>query len=301
MALMSRAVRETVQTIAVIVAVLILIAVYAVYPLVKTKTLMARPDLDSFKQDSVKFNDPSAFVQAGLTVDTFRVEADGLTRLACVRLSPVPRTDSAIRGLAILVHREGLDRSALVESAKALCDSGVEVIMYDQRASGLSGGKYRSDGQLEASDLEALIGYLEIQGKLHYPLSVVGWGIGGDAAMLAAKEESRITQVIAIEPYLTTDRMLHHLLQNNFISWLPFKQTVFWWWYKIRSGYAVTDRTDDNLTAVSCRTVIGLSASRLSEPEIKKLISISNSELLTVASVEQVDPVQQVVGYKTQR
>ena len=298
---MSRAVRETVQTIAVIVVVLVLIAAYVVYPLVKTKALMARPDIDSFKQDSIPLNDPAVFVQAGLTVDTFRFEADGLTKLACIRVLPRSQPDMAVRGLAILLHREGLDRTSLLDPAKALVDSGVEVIVYDQRASGLSGGKYHSDGQLEAIDLEALIGYLEIQGKLHHPLAVVGWGIGGDAALMASAEESRINQVIAIEPYLTTERMLQHALDKNFISWLPLKKTIFWWWYKIRSGYAVTNRTEENLTPVSGRTVIGLPANRMNEPEIRKLTSISSAELLTVAPVEQVEPVRWVTGYKAQK
>lgn len=295
MALMSRATRETVQTIAVIVLVLLLTAVYVVYPLIKTKALMARPDIDSYKPDSIPLNDPTMFVEAGLAADTFRVEADGLTKLACIRIAPKPTNDSASLGLAVLIHCEGLDRSSLLNEAKALADAGTEVILYDQRASGLSGGKYRSDGQLEATDLEAVIGYLEIQGKLRHPLSVVGWGIGGDAAIWASSEESRINQVIAIDPNLTTDRMVQQILEKNNVIWLPLRQTVFWWWYKIRSGYAATDRTVDNMTAVNCRTVIGLSTDRLNSEEVSKLVSISSPELLTIAPVSDIDIVRVVM------
>jgi len=297
MAWMSRAVKETVQTVAVVLLVAILIAVYVIYPLNRTKVLMARPDIDSYTPEPVAANDPSAFVAAGLDIDTFRVEADGLTRLACLRVTPKPHPVGEQRGLAILLHKEGLDRSSLIGPAQALADSGVEVILYDQRASGLSTGKYRSDGQLEAIDLEAVIGYLEIQGRLRHPLTVVGWGVGGDAALWAAADEPRINRVIAVEPNLTSERMVRQVLGKNDVMWFPFNQTIFWWWYKIRSGYAVSYRTTEDLAPVRCPTVIGLPADRLSNPEVKKLIGISSGELLTVVPVEQVDPVKIVVGF----
>jgi hypothetical protein len=39
----------------------------------------------------------------------------------------------------------------------------------------------------------------------------------------------------------------------------------------------------------------------MNEPEIRKLTSISSAELLTVAPVEQVEPVRWVTGYKAQK
>ncbi|PWB76234.1 hypothetical protein C3F09_00730 [candidate division GN15 bacterium] len=297
MARLSRATKDTIQTIAVLVLVALLIVVYVIYPLNRTKALMARPDLSTFKSEPLPANDPSAFVAAGLTVDTFRVEADGLTKLACIRVIPKPEPAQQLHGLAILIHKEGLDRTSLVESAKALADSGLEVVLYDQRATGLSTGKYRSDGQLETSDLEALVGYLEIQGRLKHPLTVIGWGVGGDAAVSAENDESRINEVVAIDPYLTTERMVQLTLKKNNVMWFPFNQTIFWWWYKIRSGYAIDFRTEENLVPVKCRTIIGLPADRLSDPEVRKLIEISSKELLTVIPVEQVDPVGLAVGF----
>ncbi len=297
MAWLSRTAKETIKTIAVLLLAAILIVVYVIYPLNRTKALMARSDINSFKAEPLPANDPSAFVAAGLAVDTFRVEADGLTKLACVRISPKTTPAQSLRGLAILVHREGLDRTSLVETARALADSGVEVVAYDQRASGLTTGKFRSDGQLEASDLEALIGYLEIQGRLKHPLTILGWGIGGDAALDAEIDESRINQVIAIDPYITSERMVRQLLKKNNAMWFPFNQTIFWWWYKIRSGYAIDYRTADGLVAVKCRTIIGLPSDQLGDPEVKKLTDISSKELLTVIPVEQVDPVGMTVGF----
>jgi len=297
MAWMSRAVKETVQTVAVLLLVAVLFVLYVIYPLNRTKALMARANVDSYTSESAPANDPSVFLAAGLAADTFWVEADGLTKLACIRVTPRPNSAGEQRGLAVLMHREGLDRSSLLGPAQALADSGVEVILYDQRASGLSTGKYRSDGQLEASDLEAVIGYLEIQGRLRHPLTVVGWGVGGDAAQWAAADEPRINRVIAVEPNLTSERMVQQVLEKNNVMWFPFNQTIFWWWYKIRSGYGMAYRTIEELTPVRCRTIIGLPADRISDPEVKKLIDISPRELLTVAPVEQIDPVKLIVGF----
>ncbi len=296
MAWLSRTARETIKTILVLLLAAVLVAVYVIYPLNRTKALMARADVDSFKPEPLPANDPSAFLATGLAVDTFRVEADGLTKLACVRVNAKTDSGRAPYGLAVLVHQEGLDRTSLIESAQTLADSGVEVIVYDQRASGLSSGKYRSDGQLESADLEAVIGYLEIQGRLRHPLTVVGWGIGADAALWASVDEPRIDRVIAIEPNLTSECMVQQVLEKNNAMWFPFNKTIFWWWYKIRSGYAVAYRTEGNLAPVKCRTIIGLPSGRLGDAELRKLTDISSKELLTVALVEQVDIVRLIAA-----
>ncbi len=95
-------------------------------------------------------------------VDTFRVDADGLTSLACVYLGPVSDAGAPVapKGTAILLHDESQDRNAMLPLTGALLDSGFAVCLYDQRASGRSTGAYHSDGEYEAADLSEVIAFM---------------------------------------------------------------------------------------------------------------------------------------------
>ena len=88
MAKMSQNVKEIIQVVVFVLVVAILIIVFVVYPLNRTKAFLARPDVDSFKPDPLPTNDISAFAEFRATVDTFRVDADGLTSLACAYMTP---------------------------------------------------------------------------------------------------------------------------------------------------------------------------------------------------------------------
>lgn len=282
MARISRAVRETINTILVILAVLIVVFIYLVYPLNRTKAFMARPETEGETSDSLMLpNDLTSFTEAGLTADSLRIESDGITKLAAASLLP---KDSVPRGLAILIPSEQRDRSQVVNLAKVCLDSGLAVVTYDQRATGSSTGIYRSDGQQEATDLEAVIAYLEIHGQIHHPLVVVGYNAGGDAALLTAIEETRIDALAAVSPYLTTDRMIDELRKTKSLVWFPFYRTMFWWWYDIRSSYAAAYRNVADLKAPSVPAILVVDAAQQSEASVQTL-SKAATEPLTVKPV----------------
>ena len=186
MAKMSQTVKEILQIVVFLLVVGILALVFLIYPLNRAKAILARPDIEEFNADSLPANDPTAFLELGAVVDTFRIDSDGLTNLACLYLTPAP--DSAnpenaviIRGSAILVHDERLDRTSMIPIAQTLLDSGYSVCVYDQRAAGLSTGTYHSNGEYEASDLAELIGYLSIRDQIHHPFVLVGQALGAGA------------------------------------------------------------------------------------------------------------------------
>ncbi len=79
MAKMSQNVKEIIQVVVFVVAVVGLILVFVTYPLTRTKAYLARPDIATFKEDSTRANDVSAFLELDAAIDTFRVDADGLT------------------------------------------------------------------------------------------------------------------------------------------------------------------------------------------------------------------------------
>lgn len=256
MAKISRQVREIIQIVVFLLIVGAVIYFYAIYPLSKTKAAMGRSDIDTFNKDSLVINDPAPFEEVGLTCDTFRVDADGLTNIAVIYITPTSSDSILQRGTACLLHSEDTTRNALVPLAKALADSGFSVIVYDQRASGRSTGKYHGEGRYEADDFEEIVRYLDIRGKISHPFVVVGYGVGADAVLLVSREEPRIDAVVAIEPYLTTTRWLNILKQKYDMMWIPFFRSIMWWWYNMRSSYAAPYRHLEDLQPVKCPTLL---------------------------------------------
>jgi len=291
MAKKSQTLKEILQIVIFLIVVGVLLTAFVIYPLGRTRAIMGRADIDSYNTDSLPPNDPSLFIEAGLKVDTFNMEPDALTSLACLYIEPVKEANDSVRGTVFLLHDERRDRTAMIPLAGLISDSGYAVVVYDQRASGLSGAKYHGDGQLEAGDLQELIAHLEIRGRAIRPISVVGKSIGAEAALLAAREESRIDRVVAISPFLSTTRMIDIFRAEFDTYWLPFFRTLFWWWYDIRSGYAASYRSADDIRPVGCPTLLLVTSEDLDDPEIQKLIGLSEPNKLTTSELPQSETV----------
>jgi len=272
--------KEIIQTVAVLLVVAILVIVYVIYPLNRVKALMGRVDLDDYSADSLVPNDPAAYIEIGLAADTFQVETDGLTTVACLYMAPSGDSAAPIRGTVLLVHEEGSDRDAMAPLAKLLVDSGFAVVAFDQRASGRSTGKYRGEGQYEASDIVEVIRYLDLRDRVIHPVLAVGFSLGGDAALLAALSERRIDGVVATNPCLTTQRLLDVLRKKHDMYWFPFFRTVMWWWYGIRSSYAASYRNLDDIKGVACRTLLLTTPEEAASREVKRLKELSSLDLL---------------------
>lgn len=288
MARLSRQTRENIKIGAVLVVAALLITVYIIYPLNRSKALMGRTDIDDFNPDSLGINSPSPFAETGLLADTARIETDGLTRIACLYLGD-PRPKSSSRGTVILVPDDRQTRDSLVRLASLLADTGFMVITYDQRASGRSPGLYHGGGQLEAGDLEAVIAYYELRGKIPHPLIVAGFAAGADAALLAQPEGRKIEGIVAVNPSLTTDGMLDQLYARHGTYWFPFRSSVIWWWYNIRSSSAAVYRHLDAVAAVSSRTVLVMSPEQMNDPAVLRLVERSDPELLRLRAVTNRD------------
>ncbi|UCG60978.1 MAG: alpha/beta hydrolase [Candidatus Zixiibacteriota bacterium] len=282
MAKLSRQTKEIIKTVLFFLVLALLLFIYVIYPLNRSKAIMGRADVDDYNADSVVANDPTAYLEAGLPADTFRLESDGLTVLACLFVSPTGDFAVTPTGTAILVHGDTGNRDSLVALASILHDSGFAVYSYDQRAFERSTGKYRGDGTHEASDLEELVSHLEIRNLVTRPLYVVGYQLGADAALLAAQEEKRINAVVAVSPYLTTLRMQDALKERFDTYWFPFYRTIMWWWYEIRSGYATIYRRLEDIRAVSCRTLVLVPPDQVAGKEVTRLKEVSEPDFLDV-------------------
>ncbi len=282
MAKMSQTVKEIIKTGIFLIIVGLLVTFYIVYPLTRTKTVMGRSDIDTYKKDSIVVNDPTACTDADLACDTFRVDSDGLTNLAGLYIKPQPYNPDKVLGTVILLAADTTDRESMLPWAKQFTDSGYIVVLYDQRATGFSTDAYHGEGRYEAEDLIAVIGYLDLRDMIAHPLAVIGETVGGDAAYLASLEEPRIDGVVAIDPYLSTTRMWDILRKRYDLLPIPFFRTVMWWWYDIRSGYAAPYRSVDDIEPVEVATLVYVPSDDLECAEVQKLKAESPTDLLEV-------------------
>ncbi len=285
MARLSRQTREIINTVLLLLGVAVVVVVFFVYPLNRSRALMGRQDKEEISPDSLVANDPAGYAEMGLPLDTFRIEADGLTSLACLMLVPDSLVYDSIRGTLFISHGDGDTRDSVRFLAGQLIDSGYLVVVIDLRASGRSTGEYCGDGQYESDDLQALVVHMDLRGQIHRPLVLVGFERGAEGSLLAAQEDRRIDGVMAINPYLSTDRMWDVLKKRHGLYWIPFWRTILWWWYNIRSGYAAAYREAGDLRPVACPTLIMLPEESYDDEEVELLKEISAPELLEVRAV----------------
>lgn len=280
MAKMSQTVKEIIQIVVFLIVAGTLVVVFAIYPLGRAKVFLARTDIEEFNADSLPTNDISALADLPAQIDTFRVDTDGLTSLACAYLTPTPDSsrpdDSTGRaGLVILIHDEESDRTSMIPLAARLLEHDFSVCLYDQRASGFSSGLYHSDGEYEAADLTELVAYLGIRDRIVHPCVAVGWSAGADAALLAMDEEPRLEGVVAIDPYITTERWLDHLIAEHDMYWIPFRHTLLKFWYELRSGYAPAYRDIDNVPIPNRPALLLVDNDKLSDETLVRYLAAS--------------------------
>lgn len=283
MARLSRTVKEIINTVIFVLAIALLLTAFVCYPLGLTKEFLARPDIDEYNPDSLFANDATLYIEAGLPIDTFRVETDGLTNLAMLLVGPGDTT--LTKGTCILLHDDATERDSLFDFVQVLHSDGYKVVAYDQRASGRSSGRYRGAGRFEANDLLEVIRYLDLREQITHPLYVVGFGMGGDAGILAALEDKRIDGVAAVNPYLSTKRLLDILRDRHQPYWTPLYRTTLWWWYDIRSGYSAPYRDLENIQAVNCPTLILMTPDGIESEETARIKELSDPTKLTIEAV----------------
>ena len=292
MARLSRQTKETIQTVIVLLVLALLLFFYVIYPLNRTKAIFARPNIDdkTYNNDSLPENDPTRFVEAGLTVDTFRVTSEGEANIACVYVAgKVDSTGSSVRGTVLLAHRQGQTRDSMVWLTTQLVDSGWNVLAYDQRASGLSTGKYHGEGVYEAHHLEDIVAFIDIRDLAPRPVVAVGFGASADGALIASREDQRIDLVIAVDPYLTSTRMLDIVRKKYHLYWFPFFRSVMWWWYGIRSGYDGPYRGINTLQPVADTTILYVSPNLAKDKAVVELINKSERSLLRAEAMIPTD------------
>lgn len=282
--LMSKKTKETVKTTAVLVVIGLFIIFYVIYPLNVIDDLTARVEPDKYTEDVFVFaNEPGVFGGFIPAPDTFTISTNDNLALAGLHFGPNPAQFDSTAGTVILVNPGDTNRTYFRDYISPLCDSGRAVIIYDQRASGQSGGVYHAGGVFEGEDLGEVIAAADFHGWLKRPLVVAGFDIGADAAINAAREDTRIDKVIAVNPYLTTTNWIQTRREKAGKLGVPLANMFYFWWYKKSSGFPY-DRTGvDDILALDRLCLIIADLDRIDTAELKKLKELDTGGKISVA------------------
>jgi pimeloyl-ACP methyl ester carboxylesterase len=105
------------------------------------------------------------------------------------------------KATVILLHGYGGNRLEMIWRADMLARHGYGVLLYDQRASGESGGDVRSYGWFDVNDVEAALGFLQSRDDIDPErIGILGFSVGGQVALRTAARTNRIKAVAADGP-----------------------------------------------------------------------------------------------------
>lgn len=110
----------------------------------------------------------------------------------------------ARRGLVVYLHGSSDDRRGGVGIARQFTPHGFDVLAYDLRAHGQSGGDACTYGVLERRDLSRIL-----DGELRGPVALIGFSLGASVALQTAAEDPRISLVVAVAPFSDLRTIVH--------------------------------------------------------------------------------------------
>jgi pimeloyl-ACP methyl ester carboxylesterase len=108
----------------------------------------------------------------------------------------VPARTIARRGTVVYLHGIADNRGSSSIVVERFAARGFDVVAYDSRAHGDSGGDVCTYGVREKRDLSSVIDRLE-----RGPVIVIGTSLGAAVALQAAADDSRIAAVVAAESF----------------------------------------------------------------------------------------------------
>jgi len=110
----------------------------------------------------------------------------------------------------IFVHGIGSLRSGdnAVDLASQLVERGFNILLFDLRGHGSSGGDRISGGYFEQNDVLGAFDFLVQRGISSDDIGVIGFSMGAGTAIMAAVEEPAIQALVADSPYAKVSDLL---------------------------------------------------------------------------------------------
>jgi len=125
----------------------------------------------------------------------------------------VPSARGHSNRTVVVTHGYGSNRSDFMTITRDLVGAGYNVLRFDFRHAGDSGGEAATFGWLERWDLAGAVDYARQRGSTK--IGILGYSMGGSAALLAAADLSEVDAVVADSAFSD----LKQLLNDNMGHW----------------------------------------------------------------------------------
>ena len=126
----------------------------------------------------------------------------------------VPAT-TAPRGNLVILHGKDSAKEVYLEYLQHLAPFGYNVLLYDARAHGRSGGEFTTFGYHERHDVHLAVARLRYLGGQHLPTGVFGHSMGGAVALQAmAATASDVDFGIVESTFADLGEITHHYARS---------------------------------------------------------------------------------------
>jgi alpha-beta hydrolase superfamily lysophospholipase len=127
------------------------------------------------------------------------------------------RAHEGKRATVIYLHGIADNRTSALGAARRLVARGFDVVAYDSRANGDSGGNICTYGFYEKKDLRKVLDALDGMDPAPLgPVILIGTSLGAAVALQAAPDDPRITAVVAAESFSDL-----RTIATERVPWLP--------------------------------------------------------------------------------
>ncbi len=124
------------------------------------------------------------------------------------------------KGTVVLLHGIGSCKEHMLDTGEWLSREGFNVILYDSRAHGESGGIYCTYGYYEAKDLSVVLDTLTHQYPHLSPFAVYGNSFGGAVALQSLAIDSRLSCGIIESSFATLEEVAYDYMKR--LTGIPF-------------------------------------------------------------------------------
>jgi uncharacterized protein len=141
---------------------------------------------------------------------------------------PAQRNEKSTNSVKTVIFAHGYGDSRtlnpvhIINLAKPLAEDGYNVMMFDFRDSGESGGDLTSIGEFEEQDLLSAIHFAKEE-KKSQKVALIGWSMGAVTAILAGAQTQDVSAVIADSPFAD----LKDYLNTNLPHWSHLPSFLF--------------------------------------------------------------------------
>ena len=135
-----------------------------------------------------------------------------------IAAAPPPGEDPVLHPspTIILVHSYGGTRDTMLPAADMFTRAGFHVVIFDERGTGHSIGANVTFGALEPLDVLGALDYLLTRPDVDRSrVGVMGVGLGGSVAIMAASQDDRLRAIAVEAPYASLNASLQDALSGQ--------------------------------------------------------------------------------------